>query len=32
MLMTLVPADDARPWRSMTVPSLLVDGMTVAGA
>lgn len=32
MLMTLQPANDAENWRSMQVPSLLVQGMTVAGA
>ncbi|TGN57853.1 TldD/PmbA family protein [Paracoccus liaowanqingii] len=32
MLMTLVAADDALPWRAAEVPSLLVGGMTVAGA
>ncbi len=32
MLMTLVAADDALPWRGAEVPSLLVGGMTVAGA
>ncbi len=32
MLMTLVAADDALPWRGVQVPSLLVQGMTVAGA
>lgn len=32
MLMTIIPADDALPWRGTEVPSLLVDGMTVAGA
>ncbi|WP_265501215.1 TldD/PmbA family protein [Paracoccus beibuensis] len=32
MLMTLIAADDALPWRATEVPSLLVDGMTVAGA
>ena len=31
MLMTLRPADDAEPWRTVQVPSLLVEGMTVAG-
>ena len=30
-LMTLVPANDARPWLSRVVPSLLVDGLTIAG-
>ena len=32
MLMTLEAADDALPWRAAEVPSLLVGGMTVAGA
>lgn len=32
MLMTLQAGDDAEPWRAMEVPSLLVRGMTVAGA
>ncbi|MDO5657326.1 MAG: TldD/PmbA family protein [Paracoccus sp. (in: a-proteobacteria)] len=32
MLRTLRPANDARDWRSHRVPSLLVEGMTVAGA
>ncbi|MBM3603979.1 MAG: TldD/PmbA family protein [Alphaproteobacteria bacterium] len=32
MLMTLTAADDALPWRGTEVPSLLVQGMTVAGA
>lgn len=32
MLMTLIAADDALPWRAAEVPSLLVEGMTVAGA
>ena len=32
MLMTIVPANDAEDWRSLRVPSLLVRGMTVAGA
>ena len=32
MLMRLTPANDARDWRSVRVPSLLVEGMTVAGA
>ena len=31
MLMTLRPANDARHHRSRVVPSLLVDGMTLAG-
>lgn len=32
MLMSLIAADDALPWRGIEVPSLLVGGMTVAGA
>ncbi|SDD47447.1 PmbA protein [Paracoccus isoporae] len=32
MLLRLTPANDARDWRSVRVPSLLVEGMTVAGA
>jgi PmbA protein len=32
MLKTLVPANDARPWLSSVVPSLLVEGLTLAGA
>ena len=32
MLMTLIAANDALPWRGSEVPSLLVEGMTVAGA
>lgn len=32
MLMTLVAANDALPWRGTEVGSLLVGGMTVAGA
>lgn len=32
MLMRLTPGNDALPWRGMEVPSLLVEGMTVAGA
>ncbi|SEF71427.1 microcin-processing peptidase 1. Unknown type peptidase. MEROPS family U62 [Thalassococcus halodurans] len=31
MLKTLIPANDARPWLSRVVPSLLVEGMTLAG-
>jgi PmbA protein len=31
MLRRLVPANDARPWLTRVVPSLLVEGMTVAG-
>ncbi len=32
MLAGLVPADDARPHLGMVVPSLLVEGLTIAGA
>lgn len=31
MLGRIIPANDARPWASMRVPSLLVEGMTLAG-
>ncbi len=31
MLRSLTPADDARPWLSRVVPSLLVEGLTLAG-
>ncbi|MCA0998724.1 TldD/PmbA family protein [Alloyangia pacifica] len=31
MLRSLVPANDARPWLSRVVPSLLVEGLTLAG-
>jgi PmbA protein len=31
MLRRIVPANDARPWLSRVVPSLLVEGMTLAG-
>jgi PmbA protein len=31
MLLRVVPANDARPWLTRVVPSLLVDGMTLAG-
>jgi PmbA protein len=31
MFKTLIPANDARPWLSRVVPSLLVEGMTLAG-
>ncbi len=31
MLRTLIPANDARPHRSFMVPSLLVEGLTLAG-
>ncbi len=32
MLLRLIPANDARPYLSNRVPSLLVEGMTIAGA
>jgi PmbA protein len=32
MLLTLTPANDARPWAGAQVPSLLVQGLTIAGA
>jgi PmbA protein len=32
MLRTIVPANDARPHLSRVVPSLLVEGLTIAGA
>lgn len=31
MLRAITPANDARPWRGTVVPSLLVEGMTLAG-
>ncbi|MFV0292074.1 MAG: TldD/PmbA family protein [Paracoccus sp. (in: a-proteobacteria)] len=31
MLLRIIPANDAQNWRSARVPSLLVEGMTVAG-
>ena len=31
MLRTLVPANDARPHLASVVPSLLVEGLTIAG-
>jgi len=31
MLMRIVPANDARPYLSRVVPSLLIEGMTLAG-
>lgn len=31
MLRTLIAANDARPWLSRVVPSLLVEGLTLAG-
>ena len=32
MLLGLIPANDARPWLSRVVPSLLVEGLTLAGS
>ena len=32
MFRTLTPANDARPWVSRVVPSLMVEGLTLAGA
>lgn len=32
MLLTIRPGNDALPWRGIETPSLLVEGMTVAGA
>ncbi len=32
MLASIVPANDARPYLSRVVPSLLVEGLTIAGA
>lgn len=32
MLARMVPANDARPWLSRVVPSILIDGMTLAGS
>lgn len=32
MLMRITPANDARPWLSHVVPSLLVEGLTLAGS
>lgn len=32
MLRAIVPANDARPWLTRVVPSLLVPGMTLAGS
>ena len=32
MLLRLTPANDARTWLSRVVPSLLVEGLTIAGA
>ena len=31
MLLNMTPANDARPWLSRVVPSLLVEGLTLAG-
>lgn len=31
MLRSIVPANDARPWLTRVVPSLLVEGLTLAG-
>lgn len=31
MLKRIIPANDARPWLSRVVPSLLIEGMTLAG-
>ncbi|WP_226626849.1 TldD/PmbA family protein [Alloyangia pacifica] len=31
MLRSMVPSNDARPWLSRVVPSLLVEGLTLAG-
>ncbi len=31
MLLTIRPANDGRPWLSRVVPSLLVEGLTIAG-
>ncbi|MBU3260393.1 TldD/PmbA family protein [Roseovarius sp. PS-C2] len=31
MLRRMVPANDARPWLSRVVPSLLIEGLTIAG-
>ena len=31
MLRRMVPADDARPWLSRVAPSILIEGMTLAG-
>ncbi|HVG49348.1 MAG TPA: metallopeptidase TldD-related protein, partial [Rubellimicrobium sp.] len=31
MLRRIVPANDAKPWLTRVVPSLLVEGMTLAG-
>jgi PmbA protein len=29
MLKTIIPANDADPWKSYSVPSLLVEGLTI---
>jgi len=31
MLMRMMPANDARPYLSRVVPSILIEGMTLAG-
>ena len=31
MLLRMIPANDARPWLSRVVPSILIEGMTLAG-
>ena len=31
MLLRVIPANDARPWLNIVVPSLLVEGLTLAG-
>ena len=32
MLRTIRPANDALPWRGRMVPSLLVEGLVIAGS
>ena len=32
MLATIRPANDARPWHGRVVPSLLVEGLVIAGS
>ncbi|MGR3744957.1 MAG: TldD/PmbA family protein [Pseudooceanicola nanhaiensis] len=32
MFLSMTPANDARPWLSHVVPSLLIEGMTLAGS
>jgi PmbA protein len=32
MLARIIPANDARPHMSRVIPSLMIDGMTLAGA